>query len=235
MKANLVIVLLFTTGLFVSGEQPNFLILLADDISARSIGCFDSDNPQTTPNLDKLADESVTFSNMFVSEAICAPARAELYTGLQPYRNGCSKNHAKTRKGTLSVVHHLRKLGYRVGLTGKKHFSPKSVYPFEEVPGFPANCTAKKLPPADWSGVESFMSRDKEQPFCLFICSVHAHAPWDSGDSSSWKLEDVQLPPHFADTPETRHFFREYLAEVRLFDEQVGKAPGATQEARLRR
>ena len=212
--------------LVVSGAAapPNFLILLADDISATSLGCYGSDNPHTSPNIDKLADEGIRFSNMFVTEAICAPARAELYTGLHPHRNGCMQNHKATNKGTLSVVQHLEKLGYRVGLTGKTHIKPKSVYPFEMVKGFPTNCNARETPGEDWGGAEGFMTRDPEQPFCLLICSIHAHAPWDSGGSSRWELDELKLPPHFADTPETRHFFREYLAEIRLFDDQVGRA-----------
>lgn len=78
----------------------NYLILLADDISASTLGCYGALNPHTSPNIDKLADEGVRFTNMFVSEAMCAPARAELYTGLQPQRNGCYRNHQATNVGT---------------------------------------------------------------------------------------------------------------------------------------
>ena len=205
-------------------RPPNFLIMLADDISASSIGCYGSANPGTTPNLDRLAKEGVRFTNMFVSEAICAPARAELYTGLQPHRNGCTRNHMATNAGTESVVHHFSKLGYRVGLAGKTHIKPRSVYPFAKVSGFPANCNARNMSTENWDGVTEFMSRDHDEPFCLFVCSIHAHAPWDSGDASQWELDDLQLPPHLIDTPETRQYYREYLAEVRLFDRQVGKA-----------
>lgn len=213
--------------------QPNFLILLADDISASSLGCYGSKNANTSPHIDRLAKEGVCFTNMFVSEAICAPARAELYTGLQPHRNGCSVNHQATRKDVLSVVQHLEPLGYRVGLAGKTHIKPQSVYPFEKVKGFPANANVKNTPDADWSGVKDFISRDSAEPFCLFICSIHAHSPWDSGDPSFWKLADLKLPPHLGDTPKTRHFFREYLAEVRLFDDQVGRARTLLEELGL--
>lgn len=214
-------------------NPPNFVILLGDDISANSVGCYGSKNPNTTPNLDQLATEGVRFTNMFVSEAICAPARAELYTGLQPYRNGCSVNHQATKRGTLSVVHHLSELGYRVGLSGKTHIKPKSVYPFEKVKGFPANCNARKLPVENWDDIKRFMTQDKEQPFCLFLCSVHAHAPWDSGDTSPWKLDELELPSHLVDTPETRAYFRQYLAEVRLFDDQVGRTRKLLNELNL--
>lgn len=228
-----VIILLVVSVASAKAKQPNFVILLADDISASSLGCYGSENPNTSPNIDKLAGEGIRFTNMFVSEAICAPARAELYTGLQPHRNGVMQNHMATNKGTLSVVQHLEKLGYRVGLTGKTHIKPKTVYPFESVKGFPLNCNARNVPPAKWAGVEDFMARDTEQPFCLFICSIHAHSPWDSGDTSPWKLDDLKLPPHLADTAETRHYFREYLAEVRLFDDEVGQAQSLLEKLNL--
>lgn len=204
-------------------EKPNFIVLLADDVSAASLGCYGSENKGTSPNIDKLASVGVMFTNMFVSEAICAPARAELYTGLQPVRNGCYRNHMTTKKGTKSVVHYLSDLGYRVGLSGKRHFSPKSVYPFEFIEGFPKDCNSRYESSEDWNDVEKFITRDKDQPFCLFLCSIHAHSPWDAGDSKPWDINEVVLPPHFVDTKETRHQFREYLAEVKLFDDQVGK------------
>eukprot|EP00903_Cladosiphon_okamuranus_P003621 g3619.t1 len=186
--------------------------------------------PYGDPNIDRLAGEGIRFTNMFVSQAICGPARAELYTGLTPIRNGVIANHYPTNAGTLSIVQHLAKLGYRVGLTGKTHFSPKSVYPFEMVKGFPGNCNAFEPEPEDWAGVEEFVTRDPEQPFCLVIASIHAHSPWDAGDPSRWELGDLVLPANLVDTKETREYFREYLGEVRLFDEQVGKARAMLEE-----
>jgi len=221
--------LFFSIGLlsqiaFAQTDRPNFLVILGDDISSSSLGCYGSENPNTSPNIDQLAKEGIRFTNMFVSEAICGPARAELYTGLQPHRNGCVVNNHATKEGTLSVVQHLKKLGYRVGLTGKTHIKPRSVYPFEKVKGFPTNCNAREISDEDWEDVEAFITRDLDQPFCLFICSIHAHSPWDAGDTSRWKLDDLNLPPSLYDTETTRRLYREYLGEVRLFDEQVGKA-----------
>ncbi|GIZ09780.1 sulfatase [Flavobacterium sp. UMI-01] len=221
-------VLLFFISLLISctilaqSKQPNFVIILGDDINARDIGCYGSKNKNTTPNIDKLAAEGILFKNMFVSQAICAPTRAELYTGLTPNRNGCNVNHAATKKGTLSIVQHLNKLGYRVGLTGKMHFSPTSVYPFEIIEGFTKNANYNGTPPENWDGVTEFVNRDKNQPFCLIICSVHAHDPWNAGDNSLWDPNTVVLPENLVDTKETRAYFTEYLAEIKLFDEQVG-------------
>lgn len=233
INATLVLLLFCTTSILAQNKAPNYLIILGDDISASNIGCYGSVNKNTTPNIDKLADEGIRFTNMFVAEAMCAPTRAELYTGMSPYKNGCTVNHAATKNGTLSIVQHLEKLGYRVGLTGKRHFRPNSVYPFEFIDGFTPNCTSHGLAPDSWDGVEEFMNRNPEQPFCLIICSVHAHSPWDAGDASLWNLDEIKLPKNLVDTEETRHFYREYLSEIRLFDEQVGKARESLKKHKL--
>lgn len=203
-------------------QKPNFVILLADDVSADSIGCYGSKNPHTTPNIDKLAESGVRFENMFVTEAMCAPARAELYTGLMPQRNGTFRNHKASKPETKSVVHYLGDLGYRVGLAGKGHVGPKAVYPFESIPGICGKAVEANPKPDDWTGVTKFIQRDSDQPFCLVVGSIHAHSPWTVGDTKYWKEEEVVLPPNLVDTPETRSAYWRYLAEVREFDRQVG-------------
>ena len=203
-------------------QKPNFVILLADDISSDSIGCYGSKNPHTTPHIDKLAASGIRFENMFVSEAICAPARAELYTGLMPQRNGTFRNHQSSNPNIKSVVHYLNDLGYRVGLAGKKHIAPQKVYSFEKIDGICGKAAEPKPEPDDWSGVQNFIQRDAAQPFCIVIGSIHAHSPWTVGDTSHWKKEDVVLPPNLVDTPQTRSAYLHYLAEVREFDRQVG-------------
>ena len=223
-----IVVTVLSTLLPVSGgsEKPNILVLFADDISLSSLGCYGSENPHTSPNIDKLATQGLRFERMYVSEAVCAPARAELYTGLYPQTSGVYRNHTAAKKGTKSVAHYLADLGYRVGIAGKVHVQPKSSYPFQYIKGLTKDCNASNLDVGNWDGIKNFMTKKpaSDEPFCLFVCSSHAHAPWDSGDNSRWDLATLKLPPHLADTKETRHFFRNYLAEVRLFDDQVGIA-----------
>lgn len=228
MKQKLIAISLFMALLVSAYAQqktkPNFIIVLGDDISEDAIGCYGSSNKGTTPNIDKLSEKGVMFTNMFVSEAICAPTRAELYTGRQPYRNGCTSNSLPTNKNIKSVVHYMGDLGYRVALAGKKHYRPKSVYPFRYIKGFTeAVKTRGPYLTEDWDALKNFINEDREKPFCLYLCSVNAHSPWDAGNSDLWKQNDLVLPKHFVDTRLTRHYYREYLGEVNLFDKQVGK------------
>lgn len=202
-------------------RKPNFLFIVADDLATGDLGCYGGTNVPT-PNIDRLARESLLFTHHFVSMAMCSPMRGALYTGLYPVRNGIHLNHGACRPGTKSVVHRLRPLGYRVGLAGKGHVKPAGVFPFDHVPGFEPQCS-KAQATHDVAGVRDYLKRDPDQPFCLFVCSIHPHAPWTLGDASVFDPAKLSLPPHWVDTPETRQDYSRYLAEVALLDRQVGE------------
>jgi len=192
-------------------RKPNVLFILADDVTYSTIACYGGKNVKT-PNIDRLASEGVRFTRAYCAMSMCAPFRAELYTGLYPVRNGVAWNHSVAKPGTKSVCHYLRDIGYRVGLAGKKHASPAGVFPFEGVKGFPVG-----------SGVRDFITKDAQQPFCLFLCSQNAHPPWRSGDVSPFDQDTIVLPPVIHDNPPSRKTFTGYLAEVAALDEEVGQ------------
>ncbi len=212
-----------------SATPRNVVIVIADDLSRCELGCYGGKNVKT-PNIDRLASEGVRFDKMFSSTTMCFPTRASLYTGLYPVRNGVYRNHQSTNQGVKSIVHYLGDLGYRVGLTGKTHIRPESVYPFESVPGFEPNCVARTAGYMT-DGIIEFMSRSASQPFCLIVGSTHPHRPWTTGDPSRFDPDEVILPPHFVDNAETRLVFTQYLAEIAELDRQMGDVLKAIQEA----
>ena len=99
---------------------PNILIIMADDCTHNDLPLYGGENAKT-PNIDKLARESLTFNRAYLAEAMCQPCRAELYTGLYPMTNGCAWNHSASRPNVQSIPHYLNPAGYRVGLAGKVH------------------------------------------------------------------------------------------------------------------
>jgi N-sulfoglucosamine sulfohydrolase len=202
------------------GKKPNFLILIADDVTYSDIGCYGGQNVRT-PNIDALAKQGMRFRYAYVAMSMCCPCRHELYTGLYPMRNGATWNHSWARPGTKSICHHLGELGYRVGLAGKRHVSPRGSYPFVNVPGFERGCcslTARY----DCKAMKRFMTSDPDQPFCLVVALVLAHSPWTVGEPGRFDLRKLKLPPTFADTPEVRQDYAKYLAEVAALDRQIG-------------
>jgi N-sulfoglucosamine sulfohydrolase len=200
--------------------KPNFIMIIADDLARNEIGCYGGRNVRT-PNIDRLATQGLRFNQAINSMSMCVPMRASTYTGLYPLHHGVTRNHAATKPGLKSIAHYLKDLGYRVGLTGKTHFRPPSVYPFEKVPGFEANCVARTAA-YTLDGIRAFMTRDAREPFCLFVCSTLPHGPWTVGDAAKFPPDRLVLPPTWADTAETRQAFARYCAEIDVLDRQVG-------------
>ncbi len=211
-------------------QPPNIVIIIADDMGTNELGCYGGTNVKT-PNIDKLADEGMRFTHNYASMAISVPLRASLYTGLYPTHHGSYRNHKATFKGTKSMTHYLSDIGYRVGRTGKDHpVNQPAIYGFEKIDGFTVGCTASHPPLAKVDGIKKFMSRDDSQPFCLVVGSIHSHAPWDAGDPSAFDPNSLTLPPNTVDNATTRRLFCNYLAEIKLLDDEVGKVMGALEE-----
>ena len=203
-------------------EKPNILVILGDDMAVTELSCYGGQNLKT-PNIDKLAEEGLRMTHNFASCAMSVPIRASLYTGLYPARHGSYQNHKATYNSVKSVTHYLSDLGYRVGRTGKDHpVNQPKVYGFEKIPGFTVSCVASHPAPATVDGISEFMQRNDDEPFCLFVCSINSHMPWDAGDASEFDPAKVVLPPNCVDNVKTRREFCNYLAEIRLLDNEVG-------------
>ncbi|TWU58781.1 Choline-sulfatase [Rubripirellula tenax] len=209
-------------GSWATADQPNVLVIMADDCTYNDLSIYGGLNAKT-PNLDQLAGEGLVFNQAYVAEAMCQPCRAELYTGQYPMRNGCAWNHSSSVPETRSIPHHLSELGYRVGIAGKVHVLPQKAFPFEDVPGFEKSCVREPTRTHDLSGAEAFVTRSTDQPFCMVIALVEPHVPWVMGDASAYPAKKIVLPPNIADTKVTREAFSRYLAEITYMDGQVGE------------
>ena len=192
-------------------DRPNILLFIADDMTYSDAGALG--NPMVdTPNLDRLARAGTVYTHMFTATAMCSPTRHMIYTGQYPVRSGAYPNHAHAYGDTRSVAHYLTDLGYRVGLAGKLHVNPETVYPFERI--------------GDWSLhfdlIGEFIGRDPEQPFVLIVGSNEPHQPWDKGDPSLYDATQIDLPPYFVDTAATREALTRYYAEITYMDGELG-------------
>ena len=190
-----------------TSDKPNIMLVIADDQTYLDSGCYGNKDVKT-PYIDRLATQGMRFTRCFTATAMCAPTRQQLYTGIFPVRNGAYPNHSRVKSGTKSIVHHLKALGYRVGLVGKSHFGPRESFPFERVAA---------------GGIAKFISRDPKQPYCLFYASHSPHLPWKAGDASAYDAKKLTIPPYMVDTPETRQAMCRYYAEITSLDEEIGK------------
>ncbi|MDX9957195.1 MAG: sulfatase [Clostridia bacterium] len=110
-----------------SGSRPNIVLIMTDQQrydTIRALGYPYMD----TPNLDRLVNEGVSFTNHFVTSASCSPSRASFFTGYYPHTTGIYKNADVWKH---SWVENLADAGYHCVNIGKMH-----TYPYETPLGF---------------------------------------------------------------------------------------------------
>jgi len=134
-----------TAQLKAQGSQPNIIIILTDDMGYADVSCYDHSEEVNTPNIDKIAQAGVLFTDGYVSGLQCAPTRAGLLSGKYQQRFGFYHNRDVFDKVFLPQVtlpQVLKKYGYTTGMIGKWHLGRGSEeeYPykrgFDEFYGF---------------------------------------------------------------------------------------------------
>jgi uncharacterized sulfatase len=180
----------------MKGARPNIVFFLGDDQSRFDHRVY-GNAAVPTPTTDALAKEGLVFERAFTGQAICAPSRSMLYTGLYPLRNGCFINHSAIRPEVETLPKYLAELGYTVVLAGKSHVKPDKQFPW-----------SKRMEPVDEKGLprpsipleemDKFLADTGSKPFCLMIASEYPHGPYF--EESPYKADDVLLPPFVANT-----------------------------------
>jgi arylsulfatase A len=137
-------------------KRPNVVMLLADDLGWKDIGCYGG--PVKTPTLDRLAVGGVRFTDFYSGAAVCSPSRATLLTGRQHLRAGIyswihdseQNSHLLEREVTLAEV--LKDNGYETAHLGKWHL------------GMPTPQKPNKPTPADHGFDYWFATANNAQP-----------------------------------------------------------------------
>lgn len=109
----------------VSTGKPNFIIIFTDDQGYQDVGCFGSPNINT-PNLDRMADEGMKFTDFYVAASVCSPSRAALLTGCYPPRVGITKvlfprDSIGLNPDEVTIADILKAQGYITACVGKWH------------------------------------------------------------------------------------------------------------------
>ncbi len=84
-----------------------------------------------TPNIDRLAAQSVWLRNTFATDSLCSPSRASFLTGQYPHMHGVVNNHQALPLDSVTYATLLRAAGYHTGFVGKWHMGQQA-----ERPGF---------------------------------------------------------------------------------------------------
>ena len=103
------------TQVFAEEKRPNIILIMADDMGYEALSSNGSESCNS-PNLDKLAEQGVRFTNCF-SNPICTPSRAKIMTGQYNVRNYVK--FGILDRGQITFAHQLKEAGYATAIAGK--------------------------------------------------------------------------------------------------------------------
>lgn len=101
-------------------DRPNILIIYPDQMRADAMGCA-GNKVVKTPNIDRLANEGVHFTEAYTSYPICCPFRASVLTGKYAQGHGMVQNHFPLRADQTMLPQMMKDAGYQTGYIGKWH------------------------------------------------------------------------------------------------------------------
>lgn len=134
-------------------QQPNFVIILVDDLGWADVACNFPESFYETPHIDRLAEKGLRFTHAYAAHPVCSPTRAAIMTGRHPNRVGITdwipglapKNRPLTgpeieqelRLEEVTLAERLKEKEYRTCFIGKWHLGDEGFFPEDQ--GFDVN------------------------------------------------------------------------------------------------
>jgi len=208
-------------------KKLNILVIITHD-TGRHLGCYD--RKVETPNLNRLADKGVLFTNFFCTAPQCSPSRASLLTGRYPHSHGLI---GLTHRGFRLNMNEpllpalLADAGYSTYLFGFQHESPD---PYSL--GYQKVFKAKSNSCLDVTPlVLDFLSKKPERPFFMMIGFSETHRPFPEYEGA---VDNIEGFPYLPDVEEIRRDIASLNILVRRVDKKVGEILRAVEEIGLR-
>lgn len=222
-----------SAGKSSAADRPNILFAVADDMSHASAYGYTF---LSTPNFDVVAEGGILFTHMYTPSSKCAPSRAVMITGRNPWQLEGAANHKPVWPDKFkSVVESLGDHGYFTGFTGKG-WNP-GIHPkgrdltgkaFNDVKIKSKELPTRAIAAFDYTAnFKQFMAeKPGEQPFFFWYGCKEPHRGYEfkSGVKHGKRFEDLDfLPSFWADTDAVKHDILDYAFEVEYFDRHLGQ------------
>jgi arylsulfatase A-like enzyme len=219
-------------------DQPNIIFCIADDASFEHMSAYGMTNWVKTPAFNRVAEEGLLFTKAYTPNAKCAPSRASILTGRNPWQNEAAANHNfyfPTKFTTFMETLVIN--NYEVGYTGKG-WGPGEP---GEIAGKPRMLTGQEFNDikmaAPTKGVSStnytgnfevFLNqRDENKPFFFWYGGHEPHRNYEYGSGVSKGNKQISeidtVPPFWVDNEQVRNDMLDYAYEVEYFDYHLGE------------
>lgn len=212
-------------------QRPNVVFIFTDDHAAHAISAYGS-KVNRTPNLDRMAREGALFTNFFCTNAICAPSRAVLLTGLFSHLNGHRDNMSSFDGSQPTFPKMLQEGGYSTAVIGKWHLEsdPTGFDHWEILPGQglyydPVFINRNGRHTEDGYATDIItdkaigwmQNRPSDKPFFLMVQHKAPHRNWQPAirHLSMFQSKNLPEPPDLFDDGATRNSgFRQQMMSV---------------------
>jgi len=174
-------------------KRPNIIFIMSDDHAYQAISAYGSQLIQT-PNIDRLANEGMRFTNACVANSICAPSRATILTGKHSHINGKIDNRFPFDTTQITFPQIFQNNGYKTSMFGKLHFgnNPKGVDDFLILPGQGNYINPRFITNEGDTTIEGYVTdiitdlalnwlnaeADDEEPFMMMYLHKAPHRAW---------------------------------------------------------
>lgn len=207
-------------------EKPNILWITIEDTSPEFIGAYGNSDART-PNIDKLAETGIRFTNAFSTGTVCSPSRSCIITGVKTYTLGTGHHRSEVPipyyiKG---FPYYMKQAGYYVTNNSKTDYNIANAKHFIDEAWNESSGKAgwwNRAPGQPFFAVFNFMdshqSRTMTWPYEQYKKVILDHLPQEKiiGDN------DFKLPPIYHDSPEMRKQFARVYNSLERTDEEIG-------------
>lgn len=201
-------------------HPPNFVLIIADDVSAEDLGCYGNDKIRTL-HIDRLSKTGIRFDNAYLTTSSCSPSRCSIISGKYPHATGAAELHTPLPDSVIPFPLLLKNNGYYTAHAGKWHMGPAAYRAFDRYTddnGYDNGDGGED----NW--VRFLKERPKDKPFFFWLASLDAHRPWGADASATThRPADVAVPVYLSDDDSTRADIASYYNEIARLDHYVGK------------
>lgn len=230
-------------------RKPNVLLITVDDMSCDSLGVFGCKLPGTSPNVDRLAAQSLRFDYAHVQVGNCMPSRNVMFSGRYPHNNGVEGFYQVPNPGYPVISDLMKGAGYYTAIRHKvNHSTPYFPYPawdavLDDLPGggkaHPKNvasygeCARRAIQAAKQAGKPFYVNINVADPHKPFYAEGRGGetVPDPNMPSRVFTADEVPVPGFLPDDPVVRKELAHYYSSVRRADDSVGEVLKALKDS----